>query len=76
SGYELCEYIRRTPSLTEVRVLVTSERAFPQDMAQAEEAGANVFLKKPFALDRLSEIIEDLISGPQSRRYVRRLRSC
>jgi two-component system chemotaxis response regulator CheY len=77
SGYELCEHIRRTLSLSQVPLVVTSERGFPQDMAQAEEAGANVFLRKPFGLDVLAETIEELLlAGPRSRRDVRRLRSC
>lgn len=75
SGYELCEHIRRTPPLTRVPILVTSERSFPQDMAHAEDAGANVFLRKPFSMTLLAETIDELWAGPRSRRDVRRLRS-
>src|SRR5580704_16215726 len=53
SGYELCEYIRNRLHLVSLPILVTSERGFPEDMAHAEEAGANAFLKKPFSLDRV-----------------------
>ena len=77
SGYELCEHIRRTLPLSHVPLVVTSERGFPQDMAQAEVAGANVFLRKPFGLDLLAETIEELLlAAPRSRREVRRLRLC
>jgi DNA-binding response OmpR family regulator len=77
SGYELCERIRWTSSISDVPIVVMSERGFPEDMAHAEEAGANAFLRKPFPLQLLAETVDDLLVGPrESRRDVRRLRSC
>lgn len=74
-GYELCEYIRRQPELIYIPILVTSDRAFPEDMAHAEEAGANAFLKKPFAMKKLLKYVGALLDGPNSSRpSVRRLR--
>ncbi|HEY8040715.1 MAG TPA: response regulator [Polyangiaceae bacterium] len=61
SGYELCEHFRRTPALSRVPILVTSERGFAEDMANAEEAGANAFLRKPFAMRLLAETVEELL---------------
>ncbi len=75
SGFELCEYIRRQPELIYVPILVTNDRGFPEDMANAEEAGANAFLKKPFAMKKLLKYILALLEGPNSSRpSVRRLR--
>jgi DNA-binding response OmpR family regulator len=75
SGYELCERIREEPSLYFVPIMVTSERAFPEDMARAEEAGANAFLKKPFSMQLLTQCMEMLIlGGAESRPPIRRLR--
>ncbi len=75
SGYELCEYIRKQPDLIYVPILVTSDRAFPEDMAHAEEAGANAFLKKPFPMKKLLKYVLALLDGPHSSRpSVRRLR--
>jgi DNA-binding response OmpR family regulator len=48
SGYEVCQLIRRNPALREVPILVMSERHLPEDIAFAEEAGASVFLARPF----------------------------
>jgi two-component system phosphate regulon response regulator PhoB len=72
SGYELCEHIRRLPRLFSLPILVTSERSFPEDMAHAEEAGANAFLKKPFAMERLLKYASVLVDGPHGsgRAYV------
>jgi two-component system chemotaxis response regulator CheY len=75
SGYELCEHIRRLPRHFSLPILVTSERGFPEDMAHAEVAGANAFLKKPFPMDRLLKYVSALLDGPHcSRPSIRRLR--
>ena len=75
SGYELCEQIRREPMLCFVPIVVTSERGFPEDMARAEEAGANAFLKKPFSMRVLAQCLELLMAGGgESRPPMRRLR--
>jgi DNA-binding response OmpR family regulator len=68
SGYELCEHIRKQLRLEWLPILVTSERGFPEDMAHAEEAGANAFLKKPFTMDRLLKYVFALLDGPHSSR--------
>lgn len=64
SGYELCEYIRGQLALDHVPILVTSDSGFPEDMANAEEAGANAFLKKPFSMRELTDYIEALLGRP------------
>jgi DNA-binding response OmpR family regulator len=75
SGYELCEHIRKQKPLLSVPILVMSERYFPEDMAHAEEAGANAFLKKPFTMKQLSKYVAALLDGRNaSRPSVRRLR--
>jgi two-component system copper resistance phosphate regulon response regulator CusR len=75
SGYELCEHIRRQPQHISMPILVTSDRGFPEDMAHAEDAGANAFLKKPFTMKKLLKYVFALLDGPHgSRPSVRRLR--
>jgi DNA-binding response OmpR family regulator len=76
SGYELCEHIRSKPGLALLPIVLTSERTFPEDMARAEEAGANAFLRKPFSMARLGASIEMLLTDgpPKSQRWMRRLR--
>jgi DNA-binding response OmpR family regulator len=74
SGYEVCEFIRRTPRLREVPILVMSERASAADRAYAEEAGANGFLPKPFSLNQFTEQVRALLAGdPLSVRRLRRI---
>ena len=68
SGFELCEYIRRLPSSKDIPILVTGEAPFPEDMAHAEEAGANLFLEKPFGMRALDTNITALIEKPKLSR--------
>jgi DNA-binding response OmpR family regulator len=75
SGFELCEHIRRDSRLAWVPILVLSERASPEDMAYAEQVGANAYLKKPFTRERFDKYVSALLDGPNaSRPSVRRLR--
>jgi DNA-binding response OmpR family regulator len=75
SGFELCEHMQREPRLRFVPILVMSDRASPEDMAQAEVVGANAFLKKPFTREKLIKYVVTLLDGPHaSRPSVRRLR--
>jgi CheY-like chemotaxis protein len=63
SGYELCEYIRGPLGLRLLPIMVTSEFGSPEDMAYAEEAGANAFLVKPFSMRHLGANIAALLDG-------------
>jgi two-component system chemotaxis response regulator CheY len=75
SGYEVCEHIRKQDQLLSVPILVMSERNSPEDMAHAEEAGANAFLRKPFTMKQLTKYFDALLSNRNvSRPSVRRLR--
>jgi len=75
SGLELCEYVRNDEKQRLVPILVISDRSSPEDMANAEDAGANAFLKKPFTRDKLLKYVGVLLDGPHaSRPSVRRLR--
>ena len=74
SGYEVCEFIRRTPKLSDVPILVMSEHASVADRAHAEEAGADGFLPKPFSLKQFNEQVRALMAGdPLSMRRLRRI---
>jgi two-component system chemotaxis response regulator CheY len=67
SGYELCEYIRGPMGLTRVPIVATSEWGTSHDMAHAENARANAFLLKPFAVRELAECVRSLLDRTSSR---------
>jgi len=74
SGYEVCEFIRRTARLRDVPILVMSEQISAADRAHAEEAGADGFLPKPFSLNQFTEQVRALMAGdPLSMRRLRRI---
>jgi CheY-like chemotaxis protein len=74
SGFDLIEAIRKMPGRALLPLMVISERAYPEDMAQAEELGANAFLKKPFTRERFLKYVHAILDGPfSSRPSVRRL---
>jgi DNA-binding response OmpR family regulator len=74
SGYDLCEHIRGPLGLALVPILVTSGFCFARDMANAEEAGANAFLKKPFSMHQLESYVQALLEKRHpSEPYLRRL---
>lgn len=80
SGYDVCELIRGDASLDKLPIVVMSDRHFPEDLAYAEEAGADVFLRLPSpsrALDTLSENLRPFLEGraPVSAPGVFHLRS-
>jgi two-component system phosphate regulon response regulator PhoB len=68
SGYDLCVYLRAKPASKEIPILVTGEQAVPADLAQAEEAGANLFLEKPFSMRELAVHVAALIERPKLSR--------
>ncbi len=61
SGYEVCEQIRSDPALATVAVLMTCDRASPESRAFSYEAGANVYLAKPYSVDRLAKEVLRLL---------------
>lgn len=61
SGYELCEYIRGPRGMEAVPILVTNDSDYPEEMANAEEVGANAFLKKPFSAHDLARYVAALL---------------
>jgi DNA-binding response OmpR family regulator len=67
SGYELCEYIRGPLGLTRVPIIVTSELGTSHDMAHAEAARANAFLRKPFSMRELAQCVRSMLDHTPGR---------
>ena len=76
SGYDVCELIRADVRLSEVQILITSDRSSPAAIAYAEEAGANAFLRKPFTPLQLARYARALLAPEEpsrpSMRWLRR----
>ena len=57
SGLELTSYIRRTPNLSELPVILVTSRTMQKHRDKAAELGVTGYVTKPYLEDELSEII-------------------
>jgi twitching motility two-component system response regulator PilG len=64
-GYELCAYVKGTPRLQIVPVMLMTSSAYPSDYANAHSLGAVVCIAKPYRQERLGHVVRLL--APISR---------
>jgi len=60
NGFQVCRTLRADPALKNTHIVVTSGRVFEADRAAALEAGANDYLQKPVALNRIQQVLDSL----------------
>jgi CheY-like chemotaxis protein len=60
-GYEVLAELAKDPRTASVPVVVLSARAIPDEAERAVEAGARLFLEKPFDPDLLTRELDDLL---------------
>jgi DNA-binding response OmpR family regulator len=61
SGYDVCEYVRKSETFKELPILIISARTLPADRAFAEEVGASAFLTKPFTRAELTKAVNEML---------------
>jgi len=78
-GYEICQQIRANPALRHTRIIMVSAKAMTSERIEGYEAGANIYIAKPFdgeellmkirsqlrlaALEKVEEPIKAIIYG-------------
>src|SRR3989338_5249899 len=62
-GFEVCKRIRQDENLKDIKVLILSSKSYPHDIKTASEAGADIFVVKPFEIDNFLEEIAALLNG-------------
>jgi len=67
-GYEVCDYIKKNPSLSHIPVLLLTGAFEPFDQERANRVGCDGFLAKPFEPQTLIGKVKDLLAkaGPKS----------
>jgi CheY-like chemotaxis protein len=60
SGFEVLSWIRSVPSVRRMPVVVLTSSAQSPDIDRAYDAGANSYLVKPVAFDRLLDLVRTL----------------
>lgn len=59
-GLEVCRFIRRDPTASDVPVVFVSAESDPSIIAEAKKVGANDWLVKPVSIEILEDILKDL----------------
>jgi DNA-binding response OmpR family regulator len=60
-GYEVCQRIRANPALRHTRIIMVSAKAMTSERIEGYEAGANVYIAKPFNENELMTKIRQQI---------------
>ena len=66
-GYEVCDFIKKTPSLAHIPVLLLTGAFEPFDQDRATRVGCDGFLAKPFEPQTLIAKVKDLLSQAATR---------
>jgi CheY-like chemotaxis protein len=66
-GYELCAYVKSTPRLQTVPVMLMTSSAYPSDYANAHSLGAVVCIAKPYRQERLGHVVRLLAPTRQAK---------
>ncbi|MFN6487103.1 MULTISPECIES: hybrid sensor histidine kinase/response regulator [unclassified Nostoc] len=61
-GFELIKYLRHTPEIQNVKIIVSSASVFETDKHRSLQAGGNAFLTKPIQVDELLEQLEQYLN--------------
>ena len=61
-GYEVCHRLRSTPKMAYLPVLMISAKSREEDKATALRVGAQIYLKKPFAMSDLVAGVRKLLA--------------
>jgi CheY-like chemotaxis protein len=63
SGFEVSRRLREDPTTAAIPVIALSASAMESDVRRAEAAGLAHYLTKPVRIDRLLEVISELLPG-------------
>lgn len=61
-GYEICEYVKTSPTLKHIKVIFLSAKSKKSDIEKGRSLGADAYVVKPFSTKDLLAKINDLIN--------------
>ncbi|WP_152587924.1 hybrid sensor histidine kinase/response regulator [Nostoc sphaeroides] len=61
-GFELIKYLRHTPEIQNIKIIVSSASVFEADKHRSLQAGGNAFLSKPIQVDELLHQLEQYLN--------------
>lgn len=62
TGYEACKAMKANPDLKDIPVVFLSAKGQENEIQQGLEAGAEDYLLKPFAPDKLTESVKTILA--------------
>jgi len=62
TGYEACKVMKNSPDLKDIPVVFLSAKGQENEIQQGLEAGAEDYLLKPFAPDKLTESVKTILA--------------
>lgn len=65
-GYEVCEFVKNSPELAQIPVLLIFSDLEPCDEARARRAGADGRIKKPFGQEELVAVVNKFIAQAEA----------
>ena len=60
-GLEICTALKKNPSTARIPIVICSVLAMEEDRAKAYEAGAASYLTKPFNLQAVGRVVDDIV---------------
>ncbi len=63
NGFEICKILRSNPATASLPVVILTARSAKADVEEGTQAGANLYVKKPFDADALIAQIRTLLSA-------------
>lgn len=63
NGFEVCQYIKKTPSTKDIPVVFLAAKMAKEDMARGQQVGADEYLTKPFKSAQMVETIDRLLNS-------------
>lgn len=64
SGFDVCQIIKRDERFDKIPVILLTAQSTPQDFKTGHDAGAVIYMVKPFKPERLLQVIRLLIAPP------------
>ena len=61
TGYEACRALKSNPSTSKIPIVILSAKGQDGEIQEGKEAGADHYIVKPFAPDRLTERVKDIL---------------
>jgi len=64
NGYEICRHAKSSQASSGVKVIMVSGMSQKADLQKGQEAGADLYLTKPFNITKLLAHVNELIKNP------------